>query len=169
MRIVGWTCVAYGCFGMVVCMWWLASALTTGMPILPTASQTVLLAAPFALAMVLTFHRRIESTPLPPLIVVTEARSRGALWALRLASGNALFWLAVAKIGPNQFVTVATLETALTSIFILGLLYLVLHWTLRPENFLPPWVIAITFRHAQDALRARERRSQRLSRTDRQE
>jgi hypothetical protein len=139
MRLFARLMVAYGCLGFIAtCVWWVAT-LVYGIVFPKTKGQLWVVAAAIVIATMPTFHQWY-GTQWPPMTRVTPAtRTLGRL-AVTLAVANMLFRISV-LFRHQQNASVQDWSLGLNGMTMLLMTYVVVHWTLRPENVFPKAVL----------------------------
>jgi hypothetical protein len=142
MTLVGWILIVYGCAGAIGCLTWLAVVWAQGEAPSPSLVTVEVLLVLHSAALIVTFHRRFGLEPLRPLIAVTEWSVR--LARIALATLILVFVLGVAYLASTPLSPEANRTASLVfldGLALVSMVYIVIHWALRPENVLWPSVV----------------------------
>lgn len=137
--MIRYYCLCYGFFGTCAALFWYWAILWGHAVSLGAVWLTETVFAIHALAMIATFQRVGARHTWPPLIRVTRGRSQAA--QALLAAGVVNFMgcfvaFFVESTRGEQFVSTRSVALVLASFLLVNILYIALHWILRPENFL---------------------------------
>jgi hypothetical protein len=163
MMMIGWALLAYGTVGCLGSLVWLGVMLAHGSDGLPSPAITVTLFVVHGVAIVLTVQQG-----LPPLVTVTAGRVRVA----RIVLGGAIMtfllgtMLLVAS-RDTSYVSATTVMIWFDGFIFLNMLYIVLHWALRPANILTPDLASFLANPVVHMMRATQMRKHKAARHDR--
>jgi hypothetical protein len=134
-------CFIYGCVASALALvWYVASIL--GYVLWPEGPWVVVsMFVVHGIVMVLTFHRDPARTLWSPLIPITPNRLRAAKAILAAAVANFLLCLILMLLG-NRPASLRMLSTAFASLALLNMVYVAIHWAVRPENLFPRQLLA---------------------------
>lgn len=127
---------AYGCLGLTIALGWYALTLAAGQPPPIAAVQVWAFVVIHVLALLVTFQPWHGLVRWRPLIAVTAGAKAVARVAFIASVMNMLFWMATVLLH-GQNATVLELALGVNGMVIVSMVYIAVHWALRPENVLP--------------------------------
>ncbi len=129
--------VSFGCVGTIAAFVWHIAAIL-GYSVLPSNLKVMLaILIPLSIAYLITLHRTPGYIAWAPLIVITAKRIRIARLVLASAAINFIAYVSILLIASHQKdmgLAARVIPMILTSMIMLGTIYVAIHWIVRPEN-----------------------------------